>query len=89
MSSIAQTIPKDIPLTPRLMQMLSQVSAITQQVGAFEQRLNGSHFTEANASLNTKVTTPQPSMSLEQIVSEIESLLRDLDSCHNRIASRF
>lgn len=79
------------PLFDRLLCLRANLSDMSTQLHAFEQRMNG-RLPEppSSAAINSsKQTGAEPVMSIEDVVSQIEQHAIDIASVHHRIASRF
>lgn len=75
------------PLVTRLVGIRTQLLIMCRDLIGFEQALDGSPPEPTNK------TTPSPESyppcSIEDIVSQIEQITRDIEAAHSRIARRF
>lgn len=73
------------PLVNRLCDIRTRVSNISGVLHQFQAHLNG----DPPQPGNTEKVAGYPPCSMEDILSQIEQHLRDIEDAHQRIASRF
>jgi len=79
--------PDTPPVVDRLLGLRSRLLSMSAHLIAFEQRMNGSPPEPANNKISGDPNYP-PS-SIEDLLSQIETVVTDIDAGHNRLASRF
>ena len=72
------------PLMPRLIEHRGQLLAISHNLNMFETRMNGT-----GDKVNPSPGNDYPPSSIEDIMSQIEAIVRDINEVYARITNRF
>lgn len=87
-ASVQLRRPEAPPVTDRLISIRSRLLQMNMHLIAFEQRMNGN---PPEPQVN-KISTTEPGYppaSIEDLLTQIEQAISDLDNAHGRIAQRF